>query len=707
MSSRSTESSPTVADYRADVDGLRAVAVISVMLYHLNATWLPGGFVGVDIFFVISGFVVSASLAHAPRDRFHRFVAFFYARRLARIGPALVLVLIASALAATLVIPRAWLSEFNERTALFAFVGLSNWILQSNADTYFAPRAEFNPYTHTWSLGVEEQFYLVFPFLFFAWVKLHEHTPGRRVATALFALLGIASLAACIYATTHAPATAFYSIFCRFWELAVGCLLYQCSAWPGLLERQHRTVVFSILPWLGAVAITVTFAYSDASAFPWFWAVPPVLGAACLIGGDRANTNHPLRRLLAHPLVTWIGKRSYSLYLWHWPVFVVLRWTIGIDDALTRTLGLTLSFALAAISYRWVELPIRHSSSLLRRPAIVRIAILLVMIAAGWWLTAKIFVKHSSLSLSTVSRNAEEWYVGRQMPAKLLFATEHPRRCEVTLAYRFVAGGQVISYLPTKCSEGAALSSRQLSVVGDSHATSYMPMFDKLSAETGIRVVVYTFPGCGYLDLRLPMNVGRGPGCSEFARAATLDIAGTAKSGDAVLLASLRLPRFADQWASFVESEVLAAAQSDLAKKWLQDARAEAAQLLQPLFNAGIVVLFDAPKPVFKSPAFRCADTFNALNPICRGGLQQPREALEKLRAPVVENLRVLAAQFPQVRLWDPFPALCPSETCDAMDSGHPLFFDGDHLSAYGNAKLYPEFRDLIVRTISATTHTK
>ena len=699
-----SDTAQSPSSYRNDIDGLRAVAVLSVMLYHLSSQWLPGGFVGVDIFFVISGFVVSSSLAHAPSDRFHRFVAFFYARRLARIGPALVLVLVVSALVATLVIPRAWLSQFNEKTALHAFFGLSNWALQTNADTYFAPRAEFNPYTHTWSLGVEEQFYLVFPFLFFAWVALSSRRWGRLFATAVLALSGIASFVACIYATTSASPAAFYSILCRFWELAVGVLLYQVTAHPGARMSGVRLGLATALPWLGAIAIAVTFAYANATAFPWFWAVPPVLGAACVIGGVRADIAHPLRRVLAQPVCVWIGQRSYSLYLWHWPVFVALRWTVGIDDVFTRVLGVALSFALAALSYRWVELPIRQHAALLRQLPIVRIALLLLLIVAGWGVTRAIFTQQKTLSLSASSRNVDEWHVSNRMPGALLPTAQFPRRCEVLMEYRTLAGGQVISYVPAKCGGDLVAATQRLSVIGDSHATAYSPMFDQLSAETGMRVNVYTYAGCGFLDLRLPMNIGRGPGCLEFAKAATQELGSQSRAGDIVFLAALRQPRFSDQWAAFNEADVLAAAQNDLAKQWLQQARDEAPALLQPLLASGHVVLFDTPKPVYRSPPFRCVDAFNAANPVCRGGLVQSREALQTLRAPVVANIAALAAQFPQIRVWDPFTLLCPAETCSAMDAGHPLYFDGDHISAYANAKLYPSFRDAVIsNTVTGT----
>lgn len=690
----------TASDYRADIDGLRAVAVLSVMLYHLSARWLPGGFVGVDVFFVISGFVVSASLTHAPRDGFHHFVAFFYARRLLRIGPALVLVLLASVLAASLFIPRAWLSEFNERTALYAFFGLSNWVLQSNADTYFAPRAEFNPYTHTWSLGVEEQFYVAFPFLFFAWVKLRERPSGRRTATTALALLGTASLAACVWATKHQPAAAFYGIAFRFWELAVGVLLFQLTAGAGNTTAPDSRRVLRLLaaaaPWLGAAVIATSFALVDATAFPWFWALPPVLGAAAIIGGCNASTAHPVRRLLAHPVAVWIGKRSYSLYLWHWPVLVLLRWTTGLDDPGTRTAALVISFTLATLAYRWVELPVRHHRGLARLSPAARIALLLAMIVLAWAIARVMLVQQRYLSLSTVARNADDWYVTSRMPQQLLPPGSSTRHCEVSIKYRALAGGQIISFEPAGCPATIGPATGRLSVIGDSHATAYLPLFDQLSAELGIKVHVYTYPGCAFVDLRMPMNIGRGPGCVDFTRKAVAEVAREAGRGDLLFLASLRQPRFSDQWAAFDEREVLAVAQGDTFRQWTREARDEAPALLQPVLSAGVKILFDAPKPVFLSPTFRCADWFNRSNPVCRGGLEQPRSVLENLRAPVLASINSVAGGNPAISVWDSFPLLCPEPTCHALRAQRPLFFDGDHLSAYGNAQLYPAFRDTI-----------
>ena len=164
--------------YVKHVDGLRAIAVLSVIVYHLNSAWLPGGFAGVDVFFVISGFVVTASLAPHAHERWGQYIVGFYHRRLTRIIPALLVTLSFTSIVYLLLVSRSWLSGQTQDVAALAFIGASNWALATQSDAYFAPRAEFNPFTHTWSLGVEEQFYLVAPWLIFLALR-----PGRRALT--------------------------------------------------------------------------------------------------------------------------------------------------------------------------------------------------------------------------------------------------------------------------------------------------------------------------------------------------------------------------------------------------------------------------------------------------------------------------------------------------------------------------------------------
>jgi peptidoglycan/LPS O-acetylase OafA/YrhL len=162
------------------IDGLRAIAIAAVLAYHLDPRWLPGGFAGVDMFFVISGFVVSASVAGFETGSARAFAARFYARRVRRILPALLFCLLCTALLCVLFVPPAWLNEGSARTGLFAMFGLANFELAGSGNDYFSPRVDFNPYTHTWSLGVEEQFYLLFPLLFLIWLR-----GARRVSAAI------------------------------------------------------------------------------------------------------------------------------------------------------------------------------------------------------------------------------------------------------------------------------------------------------------------------------------------------------------------------------------------------------------------------------------------------------------------------------------------------------------------------------------------
>ncbi len=342
------------ADYLPHVDGLRAIAVLAVVLYHVAPRWLPGGLAGVDIFFVISGFVVSASLSRHAGEAPLAYLGGFYRRRLARILPALVLMLIVTGLMNVLLLPKSWMSDAVERTARYAFVGFSNWVLQSQGDTYFAPQAELNPFTHTWSLGVEEQFYLVAPILLFA---CHSPARSRRiVALGVLAAAGLASMMFCAWATSADPLLAFYSVTSRFWELAAGMGWFLSSRVIGLRVSDR---ICKGLPLLGAILVALGLAWPPTT-FPWPMVVPTVLGTLCLIGIRPMLAAAPSARpVLAQPAAVWIGQRSYSLYLWHWPIVVLAKWTVGLESAQFQLGVVALAVVLAALSYRFVERPLR------------------------------------------------------------------------------------------------------------------------------------------------------------------------------------------------------------------------------------------------------------------------------------------------------------------------------------------------------------
>lgn len=685
--------------YRPDIDGLRAIAVLSVIIYHLSNAALPGGYVGVDIFFVISGFVVTASLAGSQGSSFSAFLGEFYARRLARILPALVAVLIFSAVMATLFIPNAWLSELSDSTAKFAFFGLSNWVMQTNTDTYFAPRAEFNPYTHTWSLGVEEQYYVLAPLFVYFWLRAYRRgqVAHARLALGVLALLTIASLFASIWASTSQPTAAFYSILSRLWELASGALLFlltcgrhACASLNPVPSWRMRSqaMLLPVTAWLGLISIVTGLVYADPSKFPWPWALLPVLGTLLLIGGAAFGPADAIRRALAAPIAVWIGKRSYSLYLWHWPVLVIMRWTIGLNHSWLIAVAMACTFALATLSYRFIEKPLRHNLWIEGRTKWVRITGFILLPVIGLLFVTHLFDNRVRYSLSRVVKSSVDWYVGAQMP----YPNVGDRSCEVSIEWHGIAGGTESRYVPRECQDKT--TKKKIFVLGDSHAGMLAPLFDQIAAEEGVQVSIFSYPGCSFIDFNAPMAVPhRPPGCLEFTSAVAQQTVKSASPGDIVLLSSLRIQRYGDQWASFNRPDMYDFMYNPQAMPLRLAAVEDANKWLQPFADQQLNVVFTGPTPVFQAPAFRCADWFNAINPICVGNNQQNRSELEKLRQPILANMTALGQTFSNVTVWDAFPLLCPDAICSTQMAGRPLFFDGDHLSAYGNLLIYPEFK--------------
>ncbi len=513
-----TSNIKTVDGYIPGIDGLRAVAVLSVLLFHMRATFLPGGFAGVDVFFVISGYVVSASLAHRPVERIGAFLLGFYTRRIVRIFPALLLCVLLTGLATSLLVPQSWLSETTSKTALASVFGLSNFALVLFSDGYFSPRAEFNPFTHTWSLAVEEQFYLIFPLMFYAWSR-YQGRKGLRGAGGRFLLPAalLASLAYCAYETSARADLAYYMLPSRFWELACGAMLFRFHETGRLLPASPRQAGGWIIA--GGALIGLTFAWADAKSFPFPWAIPAVLGAMLVIGGSVGDLT---RRSLPGALVgsrtmTYLGKISYSLYLWHWPVLVLLRWTIGLESVTALVLGAGMSLALAVLSYHYVE----HGSWWRRRiygwrtGRTAAYGVAGVMLCAVCLSTVLKLQPHISLS---VTRDRQTWY---------------------PVSWPSTAGQEV--------APKHALLNRTIFVWGDSHAGAYSTMLQMLRDQTGAQVIIYSRPGCAIAGLNSPASAL----CQARIAEMVAVINSKATAGDIVFLASLRVPRLADQWEVF------------------------------------------------------------------------------------------------------------------------------------------------------------
>jgi peptidoglycan/LPS O-acetylase OafA/YrhL len=460
--------------YSPEIDGLRAVAVIAVIINHLDKRLLPSGHLGVDIFFVISGYVITASLAKRGETSFVDLLAGFYVRRVKRLVPALAVSVFVTAVLVSLVnaSPAASL-----KTGVAALFGASNVYLYLEATDYFGSSAALNVFTHTWSLGVEEQYYLTFPLV--VWLTgLGRRANGLTIFAWAVGLSSVAALLLFMHLSKTNPAAAFYLMPARLWELGTGCLMYVLVARAGMAAAVLRRV--SPLPLLLALVVALFV----PARFPVLTTAAVVALTALLIVALRPGTLG--YRALSNRGAVYVGQTSYSLYLWHWSVIALSHWTIGIHWwSVPLQCGLML--LLADRSYRHLERPLRSASWAPTRGR---------TIAYGFGASAAV-----ALAVVVLANPLDgELYTGEPPRLAARGVTTLVDRYQVPggagewrgEACVLSSDGQVGKTIPVEgCTLGdPGKATRRVLVVGDSFSAAYVAAFDDLVASDGYAVTV-------------------------------------------------------------------------------------------------------------------------------------------------------------------------------------------------------------------------
>jgi hypothetical protein len=380
----------------------------------------------------------------------------------------------------------------------------------------------------------------------------------------------------------------------------------------------------------------------------------------------------------------WLGRISYSLYLWHWPVFVMFRWTCGLDTPVKWIAASLVALAGAYLSWRYIENPVRRSPRFRAMGRWKVVAIGALVLTAGYQTHQYIDRHQHAWSLSTVERNADDWYPTGKGKRKAI--TE----CGVLRpTLETVGEGFRLSYVRAACSK--PVDAPDVFAIGDSHAMAFGSMFEAYAEQTGARVTVYNNGGCPLLSLQPEREDS--PHCRASAEKAVSDLLGRLKPGDVVFLPSLRMPRFVDAWVRYPRSAVVDSIFSEPAVAARKGAARDAVRVLEQMSARGARVVLEAPNLLLNAPTYRCADVWTQHNPLCVLGTAVDRADFVRLRTPMATTINQLAAGVPGTTVFDPFPILCPpGPTCDGYRDGRPLFFDGDHMSGYGNRVLLPAF---------------
>lgn len=627
---------------RRDIDGLRALAVIPVVLFHYGLNGFSGGFVGVDVFFVISGFLITSIICReiaAGRFSFSD----FWARRARRILPALTLVMAAALVVGWLLLPPNDYAHLG-RAVRYQAMFISN-ILFMRQDGYFDPASELKPLLHTWSLAVEEQYYVIFPLLMVLITRYLRHWRW-----ALFGLL-LLSFGLNIWVINRQPDAAFFLLPMRAWELLCGALL---AVLP-LSQRALRPWVYQAVSLAGLLAVvTAMCSYDKNTLFPGWAALLPVLGATAMIWANGQSSTW-VSRLLSTRAMVGVGLISYSLYLWHWPVYVYAN--VASIDGIQRfeaVSWIAVSVGLAYLTWRFIETPFREKRLIPgRRPVLITGALsMLVLALAGQAVHLMDGVPGRLSGQAMRYASARDWHDGQM---DCLMTPKSPD-------------------LNTVCHFGGAADAvpRQF-IWGDSHAAALMPAVQADAERYGIPVSLASLAGC-------PPILGDGvrQQCRDFNQQ-TLALVQKEKVSDVVLAARWSLYLYGEQDGNKQLSLYRTDSRADVEQHIADDVRMMVARLRE----AGVRVWLVKEVPLQRHGII---GRLSSLAMIGRSASDVGRPLIEhQQRQQFIDALFArLSAADAQVRVLDPASTLCVEGLCRAEIDGASLYMDENHLSDLG-----------------------
>ena len=507
--------------YRPEIDGLRAFAVIAVIINHFNKAILPNGYLGVDIFFVISGFVITSSLYQRPSKNFKDFIGGFYERRIKRLVPALSVFVLITSMAICLFNPNPNLSL---RTGLTSLFGLSNLYLLKQSTDYFAQSTELNVFTHTWSLGVEEQFYILFPFLVWFSGFGRQTKNGSRNLFLIVVALTIASLIGFIYLYPIKQPAAYFLMPTRFWEMASGCLLFigfqKSKSIEHFLEKMSPILMLALI--IGVMYLPMSLATTSTFSV----VVLSLVLIASLKKGTTAFT------FFTNSKVVYLGLISYSLYLWHWGILSISRWTIGIHWW-SVPFQVALMLGLAICSHTYIETPLRKDNWFGKRwKTLILGGGILVTLSGSLFALEKPLKGKLYTGKKTISNSKEDW----RNQIRLGKTSLTGKKCHADGNY----SSEDLKLLFNECKFPLIRklnNQKTLAFIGDSHTLALLNA-EQILTKSGFRVIHYSHSGCPF---PIPPYGIYPDECNKFLKNAENKIFQNLKSGDSIIIHNYHL----------------------------------------------------------------------------------------------------------------------------------------------------------------------